>query len=155
MVDPDFVASALGAEEIKPMKQAGVMLIIKEGLILGISRRHDKTKFGLPGGKVEENETPAQAAIRETHEETGIEVFDCVEIYKRVELGDGPDGVDFYSYCFYASDWEGEPKNSEEGDVQWLTAEEVTSTKAAFGDYNRKTLAIFKTMFPNVYLKGE
>jgi hypothetical protein len=36
-----------------------------------------------------------------------------------------------------------------------LTAEEVTSTKAAFGDYNRKTLNIFKTMFPNVYIQGE
>lgn len=55
----------------------------------------------------------------------------------------------------YATDWEGEPHNSEEGEVKWLTAEEVCSTKAAFGDYNRKTLNVFKQMFPNVYLKGE
>jgi predicted GIY-YIG superfamily endonuclease len=75
--------------------------------------------------------------------------------HERVELGDGPTGVDFYSRCYYAIDWEGEPHNSEEGEVKWLTAEEVCSTKAAFGDYNRKTLNVFKQMFPNVYLKGE
>lgn len=137
------------------MKEAGVMLIIKDGLILGITRRHDKTKFGLPGGKVDSGETPKQAAIRETLEETSIVVQDCTLIYKRVELGDGPNGVDFYSYCYYATDWHGAPQKSEEGDVKWLTAEEVTSTKAAFGDYNRNTINIFKTMFPNIYLVGE
>jgi len=137
------------------MKEAGVMLIIKDGLILGITRRHDKTKFGLPGGKVDPGETPKQAAIRETLEETSIVVQDCTLIYKRVELGDGPAGVDFYSYCYYATEWAGTPQKSEEGDVKWLTAEEVTSTKAAFGDYNRNTINIFKTMFPNIYLVGE
>src|ERR1700679_2852424 len=34
----------------------------------------------------------------------------------------------------------------------WLTPDEVTTTKAAFGDYNRKTLEVFRTMFPNVGL---
>lgn len=137
------------------MKQAGVMLIIKDGMILGISRRHDKTIFGLPGGKVENDELPRQAAIRETFEETGIVVTKVEHIYTRVELGDGPNGVNYYSYCYYAIDWSGTPQNSEEGEVKWLTVEEVTSTRAAFGDYNTKTIEVFKTMFPNVYLKEE
>lgn len=158
-IDPDFVAFALGAEEVN-MKQAGVMLIIKDGLILGITRRTDKTKYGLPGGKFNP-ESPdldrdtKDTAIRETHEETGLEVFDCIQVFHRVELGDGPDGIDFHSYCYYATNWEGEPRDSEEGQVEWLTAEEITSTKAAFGDYNKKTLDVFKLMFPSVYIKGE
>jgi ADP-ribose pyrophosphatase YjhB (NUDIX family) len=142
------------------MKQAGVTLIIKDGLILGISRRYDKTIFGLPGGKFnslppDNDKDTKDTAIRETLEETSVIVKDCVLVYERVELGDGPNGVDYYSRCYYATDWEGEPKDSEEGVVKWLTAEEVTSTKAAFGSYNRKTLDVFKIMFPNVFIKGE
>lgn len=138
------------------MKEAGVMLIIKDGLILGISRRHNKNIFGLPGGKKDDTDpSTKETAIRETREETSVIVKDCTLVYERVELGDGPNGVDFYSRCYYASDWEGVPQNSEEGQVKWLTAEELTSTKAAFGDYNRKTLDVFKQMFPKVYLQGE
>ncbi len=138
------------------MKEAGVMLIIKDGLILGISRRHNKNIFGLPGGKKDDTDpSTKETAIRETREETSVIVKDCKLVYERVELGDGPNGVDFYSRCYYATDWEGDPKNSEEGQVKWLTAEELTSTKAAFGDYNRKTLNVFKQMFPEVYVQGE
>lgn len=142
------------------MKEAGVMLIIKDGLILAVSRRYDKSIFGLPGGKFnpeppDNDKDTKDTAIRETEEETSVVVKDCVFLYERVELGGGPNPVDYYSRVYYASDWEGTPQNSEEGEVKWLTAEELTSTKAAFGDYNRKTLNIFKTMYPDVHLIGE
>jgi 8-oxo-dGTP diphosphatase len=137
------------------MKLAIVALIIKDGKILCISRRHDKTIFGLIGGKVDQGETLPQALVREAKEEAGITIHHSVPIYKRVELGDGANPVDFESHCYYATDWSGEPKDSEEGKIAWLTAEEVCYTKAAFGDYNRKTLDVFKIMFPNVYLMGE
>ena len=142
----------------KTMRQAGVMLIIKDGLILGISRRHDKNIYGLPGGKFDPEAgdlDTMDTAIRETREETGIIVKHTMFIYERVELGDGSNKEDFFSRCYYALEWAGEPTNSEEGEVKWLTAKEVTSTKAAFGDYNKKTLDVFKTMHPNVYLIGE
>jgi ADP-ribose pyrophosphatase YjhB (NUDIX family) len=143
--------------QCKSIRQAGVMLIIRDGMILGISRRHNKEIFGLPGGKLdpETDETPMDTAIRETAEETTVIVKSCVRVYQRVELGDGPNKEDFYSTCYYATGWDGEPKNSEEGVVKWLTPKEVCSTKAAFGDYNTKTLEIFKQMFPNVSLVGE
>lgn len=142
------------------MKQAGVMLIINQGMILAVERKTKDDKFGLPGGKFSpeppDNDVDTKdTAIRETKEETSVEVKECMFIYERVELGDGPTGVDFYSRCYYATSWSGTPKNMEGLRVKWLTAEEVTSTKAAFGSYNRKTLDIFKTMFPNVYIKGE
>ena len=133
------------------VREAGVMLIIKDGLILGISRRNDKTKFGLPGGKAELGEAPMQAAIRETKEETGVIVKDCVLIYKRVEPAHGPGGYDFYSYCYYATDWYGEPSSSEEGKVKWLSERELTHVdSAAFKEYNTNTLKVFKTMFPDI-----
>lgn len=42
------------------------------GKILGVSRRDHHDLFGLPGGKIEENETPLEAIIREVKEETGV-----------------------------------------------------------------------------------
>lgn len=137
------------------MKEAGVMLIVKDGLILGISRREDKTIFGLPGGKKEDGETPEEAAIRETWEETSIKVNSCVQIFRREEPARSTGGLPFYTYCYYATDWEGTPSSSEEGEVAWLTAEELTSTKAAFAQYNRNTLDAFKKLYPQVTIKGE
>lgn len=139
------------------MKQAGVMLVVKDGLILAISRRHNKNIFGLPGGKFDEgvDRSSMDTAIRETLEETSVQVKRCTQVYQRVELGDGPQGVDFYSTTYYATEWEGEPQTSEEGEVKWLTAEELTATYAAFGDYNRNMLNQFKEMFPEVHIQGE
>jgi len=142
------------------MKQAGVMLILNQGMILAVERKTKDGKYGLPGGKFnpdppDNDKDTKDTAIRETLEETGVSVKECSFIYERVELGDGPAGVDFYSRCYYATSWSGIPRNVEGLAVKWLTAEEVCNTKAAFGSYNRKTLDIFKTMFPNVYIKGE
>lgn len=137
------------------MKLAGVMLVVKDGRILAISRRNDRTKFGLPGGKAEEKETAEEAAIRETMEETSIIVKRASLIYHRVEPADGPNGMDFHSYCFYAEEWWGQPASSEEGEVKWLTPEEVTISKAAFGQYNTQMLKLFREQYPDVYLVGK
>lgn len=135
------------------MHTAAVMLIIKDGLILGVSRRYDTTKFGLPGVKCEYNEIPVMAAIRETEEETSIKVNHTSFIYVREEPLDQLGGEEFLTYCYYAVDWVGEPTNSEEGIVKWLTAEDLTSVNGAFADYNAQTLLKFKKYFPNIYLK--
>jgi 8-oxo-dGTP pyrophosphatase MutT (NUDIX family) len=139
------------------MREAAVMLIIRNGLILGISRRDNPNKFGLPGGKKEPDETHMQAAIRETLEETSVVVKSCVKVFERVEEPITPDGLPFYTYCYYATDWEGTPKNSEEGIVEWLFASELTRTieeggKGAFADYNKQTLAAFRKQFPDVVI---
>lgn len=40
--------------------------------VLAASRRGKPTEFGLPGGKLDTNETHKDAAIRELYEETGL-----------------------------------------------------------------------------------
>ena len=137
------------------MRQAGCMLIVKDGLILGVSRKNDITKFGLPGSKVDGNETQEEAAIRETLEETGIKVNKCERFFNRTELPSYPGGEEFESATFYALDWEGEISSTEEGDVKWLIAKELTSSSAAFPDYNSRMLNVFKQIFTKVYIKGE
>jgi 8-oxo-dGTP pyrophosphatase MutT (NUDIX family) len=59
----------------KPTYTAGAFAIVRDdgGRVLWI-RRRDTGWWGLPGGVIEFGETPADAAIRETREETGFSV---------------------------------------------------------------------------------
>jgi 8-oxo-dGTP diphosphatase len=136
------------------MKQAAVMLVVRDGLILAVSRKDDKTKFGLPGGKTSEGELPQQTAIRETLEETGIEVHGGMFIFKREEPAPIEGGEPFYAFAFYATNWLGEPKSVEGTEVKWLTVKELTSKETgAFPEYNAKTIEAFKKLYPRVELK--
>jgi mutator protein MutT len=62
---------ALGTELIQMPCVAAV--IREEGRIL-LQRRKDDGRWGLPGGAVDPGEAPAQALVREVHEEVGLRV---------------------------------------------------------------------------------
>jgi ADP-ribose pyrophosphatase YjhB (NUDIX family) len=133
------------------IKEAAVMLVLNEGLILAVSRRHNPNKYGLPGGKVEDLELPWYAAIRETKEETGIEVKYSTQIYTRTEPAESPAGQDFVVYCYYALEWLGTPQDSNEGHVKWMSVKDLTSAEhGAFPIYNQNTIEAFKKIFPNI-----
>jgi 8-oxo-dGTP pyrophosphatase MutT (NUDIX family) len=138
------------------MRKAGVMIIIRDGLMLGISRRNDPSKYGFLGGKydfIAGDRDTNDTAIREAKEEAGIQVISTEHIFTRVEPKESPTGEDFFVYCYYATAWKGEPRDSEEGHVKWLTQAELTSPEiGAFADYNARTLEAFKALFPNVPL---
>lgn len=141
--------------KVDAMKNAASMLVVKDGLILSISRRNDKTKFGLPGGKQEDGESIEEAAIRECNEETSIIVTKCFPIFTREELKKKPEELDFLCHCFCAEEWNGDPKDSGEGVVKWLTAADLTGENGAFPNYNKKTIDVFKEKYPNIKLIGE
>ena len=52
---------------------AAICIHDTDGRLLTV-RKRGTTRFMLPGGKLEPDETPAQAAVRETAEEVGIDV---------------------------------------------------------------------------------
>lgn len=63
----------------KPSVEVATIYIEYNGQILLLHRQNNKSqgnKWGIPGGKVEKNETPLQAVIRETKEETGLDISD-------------------------------------------------------------------------------
>jgi 8-oxo-dGTP pyrophosphatase MutT (NUDIX family) len=57
---PDFVVSAVVLRD-----DGGRILVV---------RKRGTTRYMLPGGKIEAGESPAQAAVRELHEEVGAEL---------------------------------------------------------------------------------
>jgi len=105
------------------MITAQVVLINKEGLVLGVSRKTNHNDFGLPGGKMdpEDNENPINTAIRETLEETGLRISNLklvFAIHKSGNMG--------YTYM---ADYEGEINHNEPHVVKWVPFETTSRWK--------------------------
>lgn len=95
-------------------------------------RRTDNDNWALPGGAMDPGETMAQAAVRETQEETGIDcqITDLVGIYTN------PGHVILYtsngevrqecSFLFAARMIGGRPTpSSETSDVRWVAPQDI------------------------------
>ena len=68
------------------VKAAGLFLVNKDRKILvGHPTRHDPKFWSIPKGKIDGDETPLQAAIRETYEESNVKLF--ADLHDFVELG--------------------------------------------------------------------
>ena len=101
-----------------------------QGRILMI-RRTDNGLYSIPGGQVEPGETLTQAAIRETKEETGvnIDVTGLVGLYSNpdhvIAYDDGEVRQEF-SICFRAVPLGGFFRSSSEStEVQWVQLENL------------------------------
>jgi ADP-ribose pyrophosphatase YjhB (NUDIX family) len=78
----------------------------------------------LPGGRVERSETPHAAAVRETREETGIDVrvdrLVLVDAHRRANVS--------FVYAGTALGGRLEPQFGEIAEVGWLGREEIAAT---------------------------
>ena len=102
-----------------------------DGKLLVI-RRSDNDNWALPGGAMDCGERMAEAAVRETKEETGI---DC-EVTGLVGIYTNPGHVILYtsdgevrqecSFVLTARPIGGEPRtSSESSEVRWISSEDV------------------------------
>lgn len=82
--------------------------------------------YNGPGGKVEPDETPLEAAVRETREEVGVDVgpLDAVEKCGEFDFYFGDDHV-FFCHVYIASEVTGTPRESEEAIPEWRTRDAV------------------------------
>ena len=115
---------------------------IDSNLFLAFKRKKSNgSGVSLPCGKLEEGETPDQAARRECREETGWNVFfHMLMPYIGFNQDDG------YEVWIYSADLDEEfgrilPKSLEEGEMVWATAEELIA--GPYGEFNRQVFQHF------------
>jgi 8-oxo-dGTP diphosphatase len=131
---------------VGPVLAAGVLVRDEQGRYCMLRRGHHpgKGKWAFPGGFVNEDEDPVEAALRETREEAGCECE--LERLVGAYASDGPRGkrVVILVYlarltsCVEVECWEVE-------EVRWFKREELQGLDLAF-DSSRAALAdLFRT----------
>ena len=83
------------------------------------------------GGHVEEGETPLEAVIRETKEETGLDLKSAE--YRAIISFVNDDYVEII-YQYTSSDFTGEVIDCDEGELKWIDKSEVLSLPMWEGD---------------------
>lgn len=74
-------------QDIKKNKRYTISTIFRQGCVLLVEKQKpawQAGKFNLPGGHIEEGETPIQAANREVKEETGLDTISSYQAGRMV-----------------------------------------------------------------------
>jgi 8-oxo-dGTP diphosphatase len=100
-----------------------IVIINQNGQILSLLRSESDSwkplHWGLPGGHIDEGETPFEAAIRETKEECNLDVN---PIYADSIVTD----ENYRIYLYYAVQYSGDIQLSfEHSEYKWYTVEEL------------------------------
>lgn len=116
---------------------AALVFLYKDGKVLAIKRNEQKG-YGLPGGKINQDECPEFAAIRECFEETGL----VVSVYVPSAYA----GLDEEGHIVKTFRGEivtsGIPLTSDEGEPVWISPEELIQG-SFWKEYNEATLRHF------------
>ena len=110
----------IGSSRMAPKGSVVIILNEKNEILLlkrGSTAPWAPDKWSPPGGQVETNETPKEAAIREAYEETCLKVKDL----KKVDLK-----VDTLCGIYYTSDYVGNVKlDFEHTDWAWVSRDNM------------------------------
>ena len=96
------------------VKGVQILVIKEDKILIGYHKR--KKFYGIPGGHIEENETPKQAAFRETLEESGITCTNLKLVHKEEFFNEQKQNT-YLNYSFIANYKGGIPTDDIEEDI--------------------------------------
>jgi 8-oxo-dGTP pyrophosphatase MutT (NUDIX family) len=158
MPTPDFVTSLrahIGHDLLWLSTAAGVVLDDDGRVLLG--RRADTGTWALPGGIIEPGEEPADAAVREIFEETGViavpEVLAAVTVSEQITYQNG-DVVRYLEILFRCRATGGTARvnDAESVEVSWHAPASLPDLHA--GTLRRITRAVTGTGLPAYAFSG-
>ena len=127
----------MNTKDIKLVLVAAVALINIEGKIL--LARIPKNKFmegtwEYPGGKIESNETPETALIREMHEELDISI-DPRSLKPLTFVSYSYDDFHLLMSVYVCHTWEGGVKSKEDQELMWVAPPDLYNFVMPPADY--------------------
>ena len=114
----------------KKIRKAVRTYLIEDDKIVVIKyKKHDNGYYDIPGGKIEENESPTKASIREFKEETGIDILK--QHYIGNNIIEFPDRIfDFDIYI--VDEYKGKPLEFEENNSMWVDLNKIQNEEKIF-----------------------
>jgi 8-oxo-dGTP diphosphatase len=109
-------------------KQPAVLSILKSGNKYLLIKRAKEPNFGLyspVGGKIDAHESPKQAVVRETMEETGIKIENPKFCGTIVETS--PTKYNWICFVYFSEVDFIEPIHCKEGRLAWIDSEDLSS----------------------------
>ncbi|HLC39369.1 MAG TPA: 8-oxo-dGTP diphosphatase [archaeon] len=94
-------------------------------LLKRATRGISKGKWNGPGGKIEGNETLEENVVRETLEETGLNVRNLFYHGVTTFFLDSKSEPTFVVHLFSTKDFSGETRSTEEGELRWFGFNEI------------------------------
>lgn len=122
-----------------------VMIEDDKGNVLVQNRTKGWNGLVFPGGHLESKEMAVDSAIREIYEETGLSISNLKLC--GIKQWFHPDEGRNVCFMFKTSNYSGVLKSSEEGDIYWMSLEELKhSNKVASGFQNMLEVFINDTL---------
>lgn len=109
----------------KSIRKAVRVFIVENSKIVAIRYNKGLCKdyYDLPGGKIEGNEISIETAVRETKEETGIDIFNPK--YVGNAIIEYPSRIfDFDLYL--VTEYKGSPQNFSENNSMWINIDDLS-----------------------------
>jgi len=102
-------------------------------LMLHKAKGYQKEKWNGLGGKFDAGETPEDCMRREVFEESGLTVEEAhLKGFLTFPDFDGQD--DWYAFVFVVTEFSGELKASDEGELHWIADDKVSALELFEGD---------------------
>ena len=123
--------------------------LVRGNKVLIVRRANDpyKGQRTVPGGRKQRDETLREALVREIEEETGCRVRSMEYAGMLHALVEGGD-MEYLSVYFISRDFEGEPRGSGEGAVEWMDIDESLAMEDMHPTYLRLVPYILKGNYP-------